>query len=455
MAGAKTGEEITGQGGLLSQLTKRMVERAMEVELTDHLGYEPHAEPPGGAGNTRNGSTPKTLMTEHGPVRINTPRDRAGSFEPQIVRKRQRRFDGFDDKILALYARGMSTRDISAHLEEIYGVEVGRDLISKVTDAVMDDARAWQTRPLDDLYPVVFLDALVLKIRDGGSVIRKACYLALAINLDGDREVLGMWFQDTEGAKFWMQVLTELKQRGVTDILIACVDGLKGFPEAIEAVFPQTTVQTCIVHLIRAVLQICAAPPVRRGRQGPQTDLHSDQPRPGDGRARAVRGQMAGASDRRADVAGVLAARDPVHGLRTRSPPRDLHHQRDRGVEPAATQSDQNEGQLPVRGGRNQAALPRDPQRRAAMDPDPRVDESDARVQDPIRRPHPRLTIKPAYTDFRTLSDPQAPERVACSGMGWKRLVECCFIAVGIVSYLTVVTLRRGAEGLIPVRSSR
>jgi putative transposase len=255
MAGANSGEEITGQGGLLSQLTKRMVERAMEVELTDHLGYEPHQEPPGGAGNTRNGSTPKTLITEHGEVRIDTPRDRAGSFEPQIVRKRQRRFDGFDDKILALYARGMSTRDISAHLEEIYGVEVGWDLISKVTDAVMDDARAWQTRPLDDVYPVVFLDALVLKIRDGGTVQRKACYLALGINLDGDREVLGMWFQQTEGAKFWMQVLSELKHRGVADILIACVDGLKGFPEAIEAIFPATTVQTCIVHLIRASLR--------------------------------------------------------------------------------------------------------------------------------------------------------------------------------------------------------
>src|SRR6201996_7867803 len=255
MGGAKSGEELTGQGGLLSQLTKRMVERAMEVELTDHLGYEPHQEPPGGAGNTRNGSTPKTLVTEHGPVRIETPRDREGSFEPQIVRKRQRRFEGFDDKILALYARGMSTRDISAHLEEIYGVEVGRDLISKVTDAVMEDARAWQTRPLDDVYPVLFLDALVLKIRDGGSVQRRACYLALAIGMDGSREVLGMWFQASEGAKFWMQILTELKQRGVQDILICCVDGLKGFPEAIEAVFPETVVQTCIVHLIRQSLR--------------------------------------------------------------------------------------------------------------------------------------------------------------------------------------------------------
>src|SRR5919109_4153836 len=190
LAGARTEEEIVGPGGLLSQLTKRLVERAMEVELTDHLGYEPHQEPPGGAGNTRKGGEPETLITEHGPVPIDTPRDRDGSFEPQIVRKRQRRFEGFDDKILALYSRGLSTRDIEAHLEEIYGVKVGRDLISHVTDAVMDDVRAWQQRPLDDVYPVIFLDALVLKVRDGGQVQRKACYLALAINMDGERGVL-------------------------------------------------------------------------------------------------------------------------------------------------------------------------------------------------------------------------------------------------------------------------
>src|ERR1700689_26337 len=255
LAGAQGEDEIVGPGGLLSQLTKRLVERAMEVELTDHLGYEPHLEPPGGTGNARNGSTPKTLMTEHGPVRIDTPRDRAGTFDPQIVRKRQRRFEGFDEKILALYSRGLSTRDIEAHLAEIYGVKVGRDLISRVTDAVMEDARAWQSRPLEDVYPVVFLDCMVLKIRDGGSVQRRACYLAMAIGMDGEREVLGMWFQANEGAKFWMQVLTDLKQRGVQDILICCVDGLKGFPEAIEAVFPQTTVQTCIVHLIRHSLK--------------------------------------------------------------------------------------------------------------------------------------------------------------------------------------------------------
>jgi putative transposase len=230
LAGARTEEEIVGPGGLLSQLTKRLVERAMEVELTDHVGYDRHQEPPGGAGNTRNGSTPKTLITEHGPVPIDTPRDRDGSFEPRIVRKRQRRFEGFDEKILALYSRGLSTRDIEAHIAEIYGVHVGRDLISRVTDAVMDDARAWQRRPLDDVYPVVFLDALVLKIREGGTVQRRACYLALGVGVDGDRDVLGLWFQDTEGAKFWMQVLSELKHRGVRDILIACVDGLKGSP---------------------------------------------------------------------------------------------------------------------------------------------------------------------------------------------------------------------------------
>src|SRR5580704_1918544 len=246
LAGARTEQEIVGPGGLLSQLTKRLVERALEVEITDHLGYERHQEPPGGTGNTRNGSTPKRLVTEHGEVPIDTPRDRDGSFSPKIVRKRQRRFEGFDDKILALYSRGLSTGDIEAHIAEIYGVHVGRDLISRVTDAVMDDARAWQQRPLDDVYPVVFLDALVLKIREGGSVQRRACYLALGVGIDGSRDVLGLWFQETEGAKFWLQVLSELKQRGVQDILIACVDGLKGFPEAIEAVFPQTTVQTCI-----------------------------------------------------------------------------------------------------------------------------------------------------------------------------------------------------------------
>ena len=269
LAGARTEVEIAGPGGLLAQLTKRLVERALEVELTEHVGYEPHCEPPGGGGNTRNGTTPKTLITDQGRIPIDAARDRDGSFEPQIVRKRQRRFKGFDDKILALYSRGLSTRDIEAHLEEMYGVKVGRELISKVTDAVMDDVRAWAARPLEDVYPVIFLDALVLKIREGGSVQRRACYLALGIGVDGDRDVLGIWFQETEGAKFWMQVLNDLKQRGVRDILICCVDGLKGFPEAIEAIFPKTTVQTCIVHLIRHSLKYVP----RREREQVARDL--------------------------------------------------------------------------------------------------------------------------------------------------------------------------------------
>ena len=269
LAGASTEDEIAGPGGLLAELTKRLVERAMEVELTDHVGYEPHQEPPGGAGNTRNGSTPKTLITEHGKVQIDGPRDRDGSFAPKIVRKRQRRFQGFDDKILTLYSRGLSTRDISAHLEEIYGVNVGRDLISRVTDGVMDDVRDWGKRPLEDIYPIVFLDCMVLKIRQDGTVGRRALYLALGVTLDGDRDVLGMWFQETEGAKFWMQVLNDLKQRGVRDILIACVDGLTGFPDAIEAIFPKTTVQTCIVHLIRNSLKYVP----RRDREQVARDL--------------------------------------------------------------------------------------------------------------------------------------------------------------------------------------
>jgi len=269
LAGASTEEEIAGPGGLLAELTKRLVERAVEVELTDHVGYEPHQEPPGGAGNTRNGSSPKTLICEHGKVGIDAPRDRDGSFDPTIVKKRQRRFQGFDDKILALYSRGLSVRDIAAHLEEIYGVNVGRDLISRVTDGVMDDVRDWGKRPLEDIYPIVFLDCMVLKIRDGGSVQRRALYLALGVTLDGDRDVLGMWFQETEGAKFWMQVLTDLKTRGVRDILICCVDGLTGFPEAIEAIFPRTTVQTCIVHLIRSSLKYVP----RREREQVARDL--------------------------------------------------------------------------------------------------------------------------------------------------------------------------------------
>jgi putative transposase len=405
LAGARSEDEIVGPGGVLAGLTKRLVERAMEVELTDHLGYEHGESPPGGTGNTRNGSTPKTLQTEHGPVEIDTPRDRNGSFEPRIVRKRQRRFEGFDDKIIALYSRGLSTRDIQAYLQDLYGVEVGRDLISRVTDAVMDDARAWASRPLDDVYPIVFLDCLVLKIREGGSVQRKACYLALGVNMEGEREVLGMWFQETEGAKFWMQVLSELKQRGVQDILICCVDGLKGFPEAIEAIFPRTIVQTCIVHLIRHSLKYVPRrqyDQVVKDLRPIYTAIDADAAVSG---ARGVRREM-GRQARRdhPGLAQRLGTCHAVHGVPARSAPRHLHHQRDRSPQPAAAQSDQDQGALPQRGRRPQADLPGRHQRRAAMDQDEKLDARPAGVQNPLRRPATRL--KPSNPPTQLVGHP-------------------------------------------------
>src|SRR5436190_15893776 len=221
-------EELSGPGGLLSQLAGRVVEAALEAELTDHLGHPPGGRPQGP--NIRNGATAKTLQTDLGPVEINTPRDRDGSFEPRLVGKRQTRLAGLDDKILGLYAGGMTVRDISAHLSELYGTEIGRDSVSRITDAVLEDVQAWRTRPLDPVYPIVYFDAMVVKVREDRSVQNRACYLALGVTCDGDREVLGLWWQDTEGAKFWLAVLNDLRRRGVADVLIACVDGLKGFP---------------------------------------------------------------------------------------------------------------------------------------------------------------------------------------------------------------------------------
>jgi putative transposase len=235
----------------LKRLTGALVERALQAEMTDHLGYEPGAAEGQGTGNSRNGTGKKTLRTEQGEVTVDVPRDRNGTFEPKLVKKHQRSFKGFDDKILSMYARGMSVRDIQAHLAEIYGTDVSPDLISRVTDAVADEVQAWQTRPLDPVWPIVFLDALVIKVRDQGVVQNKSAYIALGMGVDGHKEVLGIWLESNEGAKFWLKVISELKNRGVQDILIACCDGLKGFPQAIEAVFPKAVVQTCIVHMIR------------------------------------------------------------------------------------------------------------------------------------------------------------------------------------------------------------
>jgi putative transposase len=255
LAGRRGEAEILGPGGLLGDLTRRLVERALESELTEHLGYEPGQAPAGGTGNSRNGAPSKMLLTDHGRVRIAAPRDRAGTFEPALVKKKQRRLVGLDEKIIALYAGGMSTREIETYIADLYGPGVGRDTVSRVTAAVLEDAKAWQTRPLESVYPILYLDALVIKIRDGQAIRNFSCYLAIGVNTDGERDVLGMWFQRTEGAKFWLSVLTELKQRGVQDVLVCCVDGLTGFPEAIEAVYPHTWVQTCIVHQVRSSLR--------------------------------------------------------------------------------------------------------------------------------------------------------------------------------------------------------
>jgi putative transposase len=250
-------EDLIGSTGLLAQLTRRVIEKAMDVEMTTHLGHERHGPVTHPSGNTRNGRSKKTLKGEFGEVPIAVPRDRQGTFEPLIVPKHQTHWHGFDNKILSLYARGLSVRDIQAHLLEMYGTEISPSLISAVTDAVMEEVKLWPSRPLDPLYPILYLDCIYVKVRDG-SVRAKAVYLAIGVNMAGEKEVLGLWLAQTEGAKFWLQVVSELRNRGVKDLLIACVDGLKGFPEAIEAVFPQTTVQLCIVHMVRYSLKYVA-----------------------------------------------------------------------------------------------------------------------------------------------------------------------------------------------------
>ncbi len=255
--------QILAPGGLVKELTARLVERALEAEMSAHLGYEKHAPEGRGSGNSRNGHTAKRLTSDSGPLDLRVPRDRDGSFKPQIVPKRQRRLPGFDEQVIALYAGGMTTRQIQAHLEGVYGTDVSTALVSRVTDAVLDDARAWQARPLDAVYPIVFLDGLVVKVRDGESrrVVKKTVYVALGVTVDGGKELLGLWTGAAEGAGFWAGVLSELKARGVEDILVACVDGLTGFGDAIRSVFPEADVQRCSaavgggVHAVRQSLR--------------------------------------------------------------------------------------------------------------------------------------------------------------------------------------------------------
>ncbi len=250
LADYKKPEDLIGENGLLKQLTKLLVEKALDAELAEHLGHGKNEPVANEAGNTRNGKSRKTLKGEFGELPIEVPRDRHGTFEPQLIPKHQTRWAGFDEKILSLYARGMTVREIQAHLEEMYGTEVSPSLISSITDAVTEEVKAWQSRPLDPIYPIIYLDCIHVKVREG-AVRVKAVYLAIGVTMTGEKEVLGLWLAQTEGAKFWLQVVTELRNRGVQDIFIACVDGLKGFPEAIEAVFPRAAVQLCVVHMVR------------------------------------------------------------------------------------------------------------------------------------------------------------------------------------------------------------
>lgn len=255
VAQCKTKEDIVGQDGLLQQIMRRALQGALDAELEEHLGYSKHSSKGKNSGNSRNGSTTKILKSDLGEIPVTTPRDRNGTFEPEIVKKNQRRFDGFDDKIVALYAKGMTTRDIQETLKELYSVDVSHNLISRVTEKLTADIQAWQARVLDEVYAIVYLDCIVVKVKQDNTVINKSIYLALGVNMEGHKELLGMWISENEGAKFWMSVLTELQNRGVKDIFIACVDGLKGFPDAIKAVYPQTKIQLCIVHQVRNSLK--------------------------------------------------------------------------------------------------------------------------------------------------------------------------------------------------------
>jgi len=250
-----SGTPVDGMNGLLNQLTKAVLERALQTEMTEHLGYESGSPEGQGTGNSRNGKTRKTVSTISGPVEIEVPRDRNGSFEPAIVPKRSRRLGNIDDMILSLYSRGMTTRDIEAHLWEVYGVNASRELISNVTDVVVDEIKAWQSRPLDEVYPILYVDGIRLRIKDNGVVTTKVAYLAIGVDVDGRKHALGCWIQDTEGAKFWAKILADLRNRGVKDILIACCDGLTGLPDAIRSIFPDTVVQTCVVHVIRNAMR--------------------------------------------------------------------------------------------------------------------------------------------------------------------------------------------------------
>ena len=368
LAGVSSPDDLMGDAGLFKQLKKALMERALGAELTHHLGYE-KGDPAGrGSGNSRNGHSAKTVLTEDGELDLSVPRDRAGTFEPRLVPKGERRLDGFDGKIISLYARGLTVREIQGHLQELYGVEVSPDLISRVTDAVLEEVKEWQNRPLDAVYPVVFFDALRVKVRDEGLVKNKAVYVALALDAEGHKHVLGLWIEQTEGAKFWLKVMNDLRTRGVQDVLIAVVDGLKGFPEAIGAAFPRGHRP----DLHRPPDPKLAGLRLVEGSQGhharPEGDLPGRDGRGRPGPAGRVRSQMGSAlSGDWPGVAARLGACDSALRIPAGDPEDDLHHERGGEPAPQPAQDHQDPRQLPDRRGRDEAALPGNPERRRPL----------------------------------------------------------------------------------------
>jgi transposase-like protein len=407
------GVELLGPDGLLSRVTKAVLERALAEEMTGQLGYEKHDPAGRGSGNSRNGSTPKTLLTDVGAVDLAVPRDRNGSFEPKIVRRGQIRPDGFNERIIALYARGMTTRDIRAHLREMYGVEVSADLISRVTDAVVDELAEWQSRPLDAVYPVAFIDALMVKIRDG-VVTNRAVYLAIGIDCEGHKQVLGLWVGPTTGesAKFWLTVLAELKSRGVADVCIVCCDELTGLPDAISVVWPQAVVQLRVVHLIRASLRYAFRKywaPLTKDLRPVYAAAHEQAA------AMALEASAAVREQRYPAIVKLWRAHwaefTPVPGVPARGPPGDLHHEPDRVDERPAAQGDPQPRAVPLRTGCPQGPLPRRAQPGGLPGsehghPKFRLETGAAGVHDLLRRMNPNpMTATLTYTDGRTLPD--------------------------------------------------
>lgn len=383
------GLQLTGEGGLLQQLTKRLLESALDGEITDHLGYDKHDPAGKNGGNSRNGTRAKTVLTDVGPVEITVPRDREGSFEPKIVKKRQKRLSGVDEMVISLAAKGLTTGEVQAHLAEVYGADVSRQTISTITDKVLEGMAEWQNRPLDAVYPVVFIDAIHVKIRDG-AVANRPIYVALAVTVEGRRDILGLWAGDGgEGAKHWMHILTEIKNRGVNDVLMLVCDGLKGLPDAVETVWPRTVVQTCVVHLLRNSFRYAARQDwdkIAKVLKPVYTAATEDA-----------------ALDRFAEFADAWGKKYPAHRL---------HHQRDRVRQRQDPPGGESPGALPERTGRPEVRLHGDhvarPDRQGPGPLDHALENRSQRLRHHLRRPtlrSPPVTLNnPTYT--ARLTDP-------------------------------------------------